>query len=81
LASLNHPNVGAIYGLELHDGDTPFLVLELIPGETLAQRLDRGPLEIRRVAHNSFDDSGVRLSLTVTPYRRQDGSRKNQIER
>src|SRR5215472_10258922 len=46
LASLNHPKVGAIYGLELHDGDTPFLVLELIPGETLAERLDRGPLEI-----------------------------------
>ena len=46
LASLNHPKVGAIYGLDLHDGDTPFLVLELIPGETLAERLDRGPLQI-----------------------------------
>jgi serine/threonine protein kinase/Tol biopolymer transport system component len=45
LASLNHPKVGAIYGLELH-GDTPFLVLELIPGATLAERLRRGPLEI-----------------------------------
>ncbi len=46
LASLNHPRVGAIYGLERHEGGTPFLVLELIPGETLAERLDRGPLEI-----------------------------------
>jgi len=46
LASLNHPKVGAIYGLELQDGTTPFLVLELIPGETLAELLNRGPLKI-----------------------------------
>jgi Tol biopolymer transport system component/tRNA A-37 threonylcarbamoyl transferase component Bud32 len=34
LASLNHPNIGAIYGFEESDG-TRFLVLELVPGETL----------------------------------------------
>src|SRR5437868_6580329 len=43
LASLNHPNIGAIYGLEESEGVT-FLVLELIPGQTLADRLVPGPL-------------------------------------
>jgi serine/threonine protein kinase len=41
LASLNHPNIGAIYGLEDVDG-MPALVLELIEGDTLAERLARG---------------------------------------
>ena len=45
LASLNHPNIAAIYGLEEADG-TPFLVLELVPGEDLAERLKRGPLPV-----------------------------------
>jgi serine/threonine protein kinase len=43
LASLNHPNIGAIYGREDQAG-VPHLVLELVPGETLASRLQRGPL-------------------------------------
>jgi serine/threonine-protein kinase len=40
LASLNHPNIGAIYGLE-ESGSVRFLVLELVPGETLDERLSR----------------------------------------
>src|SRR5919109_1344926 len=40
LASLNHPNIGAIYGLEEADG-LRGLVLELVEGETLAERLRR----------------------------------------
>src|SRR5687767_9793287 len=40
LASLNHPNIGAIYGHQDVDGD-PALVLELVEGETLADRLAR----------------------------------------
>ena len=43
LASLNHPNIGAIYGLE-EANSLWFLVLELVPGETLAERLRRGPI-------------------------------------
>ena len=43
LASLNHPNIAAIYGLEQADAITA-LVLELIEGETLADRLARGPM-------------------------------------
>ena len=45
LATLNHPNIGAIHGLEETDGVTA-LVLELVEGRTLADRLERGPLPI-----------------------------------
>jgi serine/threonine protein kinase len=46
LASLNHPNVASIYGLEQADGKR-FLVLELVEGQTLADRLKeaRTPLD------------------------------------
>jgi eukaryotic-like serine/threonine-protein kinase len=45
LAALNHPNIGAIYGLEDADGVLG-LVLELVEGPTLADRLAAGPLAI-----------------------------------
>jgi serine/threonine protein kinase/Tol biopolymer transport system component len=45
LASLSHSNIASIYGLEEVDG-TRFLVLEFVEGETLADRLTRGPLPI-----------------------------------
>jgi serine/threonine protein kinase len=45
LAALNHPQIGAIYGLEQVDG-VPALVLELVEGPTLADRLSRGALRI-----------------------------------
>src|SRR5262249_2134678 len=45
LASLNHPNIGAIYGLEKHDA-RHFLVLELVEGETLADHIARGPVPV-----------------------------------
>jgi serine/threonine-protein kinase len=43
LASLNHPHIGTIYGLEAFEG-VPFLVLELVEGPTLAERIARGPV-------------------------------------
>jgi serine/threonine protein kinase len=46
LASLNHPNIAAIYGLEQAEGKR-FLVLELVEGETLAQRLTKGPFPVK----------------------------------
>ena len=45
LASLNHPNIGAIYGLET-SGDTRALVLELVDGPTLADRIKQGPIPL-----------------------------------
>jgi serine/threonine protein kinase len=41
LASLNHPNIATIHGLEQSD-NTHYLVMELVPGETLAQRIKKG---------------------------------------
>ncbi len=43
LASLNHPNIAAIHGLEEAEGKR-FIVMELVEGETLAQRLGKGRL-------------------------------------
>jgi len=58
LASLNHPNIASIYGL--HEAPAAgsgqavrFLAMELVPGDDLAQRLERGPLstgEAQRIA-------------------------------
>ncbi len=45
LASLNHPNIAAIYELEEADG-VRFLSLELVEGETLAERIADGPLPV-----------------------------------
>ena len=45
LASLNHPNIAAIYGVEESDR-TNFLVLELVEGETLLEQLKRGPIAV-----------------------------------
>ena len=45
LASLNHPNIAHIYGLEDADGVTA-LVMELVDGVTLADRIDRGGLAL-----------------------------------
>ncbi len=43
LASLNHPNIAAIYGFE-DSGNTHALVLELVEGDTVADRIARGPI-------------------------------------
>lgn len=45
LASLNHPNVAGIYGVEEHEG-AKYLILEFVEGETLADRIDRGPIPV-----------------------------------
>ena len=45
LASLNHPHIAAIYDLE-DSGGTTALVMELVEGEDLAQRLARGPIPL-----------------------------------
>ncbi len=45
LAALNHPNVATLHGFD-RDGDTRFLVMELVEGEDLAARLARGPMTV-----------------------------------
>jgi serine/threonine-protein kinase len=50
LAALNHPNVALLFGFEEH-GAHPLLVLELVEGETLADRLARGPLPLDEALH------------------------------
>jgi Tol biopolymer transport system component len=55
LAPLNHPNIASIYGLE-ESGPARFLILELVEGETLADRLIRGAIPI---------DEAISLALQI----------------
>ncbi|MGC2110807.1 MAG: protein kinase [Candidatus Korobacteraceae bacterium] len=47
VAALNHPNILAVYDVGVQDG-IPYLVTELLEGETLRERLDRGPVSVRK---------------------------------
>jgi len=52
-AALNHPNILTIYHVGEHDG-APYIVSELLEGETLRQRLQAGPLPVRKVIDYSI---------------------------
>jgi serine/threonine protein kinase len=45
LAALNHPNIAQVYGLE-RSGDTPAIVMELVEGDDLSERIARGALPL-----------------------------------
>src|SRR5881275_1667214 len=45
LASLNHSNIAAIYGVE-ESGGRKYLVMELVPGQTLAERIKQGAIPV-----------------------------------
>ena len=45
LASINHPAIAAIYGAE-QSGDVRYIVMELVPGDTLAEQMGHGPLSL-----------------------------------
>jgi len=47
-AALSHPNILAVYRFGATDGHTPYLITELLEGETLGQRLAQGPLPARK---------------------------------
>ena len=65
LASLNHPNIAGIYGLEESEGMTA-LVMELVEGEDLSQRIARGRDPNRRSACRSRDRSQKPLKQRTT---------------
>ncbi len=69
LAALNHPNIATLYGVEESEGK-PFLVMELVEGETLAERIARGPLPVQEAEPRAYvyprispDGSQVALSV------------------
>jgi len=47
-SGLNHPNICAVYDIGTHEGSA-YLVMELLEGETLAQRLERGPMPMEEL--------------------------------
>src|SRR5271155_5026059 len=47
IAALNHPNILGIHDIGTHEG-APFLVSELLEGQTLREKLESGPLPVRR---------------------------------
>ncbi len=59
LASLSHPNIAGIFGLE-DAGGTPCLVLELVEGEALSTRLARGVLSARETI-----EIGVQIAVAI----------------
>jgi len=61
LASLNHPHIAGIYGVHQADG-LHFLSMELVEGEDLSQRLERGPMSIDEVLRVARD---VAIGLEV----------------
>jgi serine/threonine protein kinase len=60
-AALNHPSIVAVHDSGEHDG-TPFIVMERLPGETLAHQIGRGPMSQERV-HAMLDN--VLAALTA----------------
>ena len=55
--ALNHPNLCAVYDLGEHEGQ-PYLVLELLEGETLQKRLESGPMSVAEWLQLALDVSG-----------------------
>lgn len=68
LASINHPHIAHIHGLEEASDGTLALVMELVEGEDLAQRLKRGPIaldEALPIAKQTDSCCGTRPRSTV----------------
>src|SRR6201993_1427493 len=68
IASLNHPHICTLYDIGHQDG-TDFLVMEYLEGETLAERLKKGPLPLDQVLQYAIEiadalDKAHRKSIT-----------------
>jgi serine/threonine protein kinase len=57
IAGLNHPNICTLYDVGVTDAGAAYLVMELLEGETLQERLVRGPIEV-----NALVDHGLALA-------------------
>jgi len=72
LATLNHQNIGTLYGLEESSG-APAMIMELVPGPTLADRIAQGPLAIDEVLtlggrpHDESRSGGLRPAAAAHP--------------
>src|SRR3989442_7264874 len=83
LAAVNHPHIGAIYGLE-DAGGMPALVLELVDGETLADRLRRGPIALRdalTIARQIADALDAAHRKGIRPPRLEAGEHQGDARR
>jgi Tol biopolymer transport system component len=80
LATLNHPNIAAVYGIE-HEGDTRAIVMELVGGETLAERLGRSDLRQAQVTPSLSrgDDRALPPSVASASGREQSLDRSERI--
>src|SRR5215471_18791955 len=56
IASLNHPHICTLYDVG-HQNGTDFLVMEYLEGETLAERLKKGPLPLNQVLQYAIEIS------------------------
>ena len=76
LASLNHPGIAHIYGIE-DAGDVTALVLELVEGEDLAQRIARGPLPLDEALEAAHEQGIIHRDLKPANIKvRSDGTVK-----
>ena len=64
LARLSHPNIGTVFDFDTQN-DVDFLVMEYIPGETLGQRLAKGPL-----AEKEWIAVGLQIAAVSSPGQR-----------
>jgi serine/threonine protein kinase len=85
LASLNHTNIASIYGLEEADG-VRCLVLELVEGPTLAERIAKGPIPLdealpiaRQVAEALETAQGIGFRAGQSLSGRGNGRRRCQV--
>ena len=83
VSSLNHPNICALYDVGEQDG-RDYLVMELLEGETIAQRLTRGPMptdQILAPRHRDRRGARSRASAWDRPSRSEAGQRDVDEER